>query len=109
MSIRAAMNWLKDKGLVQKADKESKHIGFDGLVEKLMAKGYTKDQATKIAGKVYWEQQAAKKTDSSGPCKPAAGEKEYDFMGRCIRHMTDDKGRDHDAAVGACLGIWNGK
>lgn len=61
MTIHTAFNWLKYKGLTEKADKESKHIGFDGLVAKLMAKGYTKEQATKIAGKVYWQQQAKAK------------------------------------------------
>ena len=53
-------DWLKELGIVAKAD-DSAHIGFDGLVEKLMAKGYDKEAATKIAGKVYEEQQAAKK------------------------------------------------
>lgn len=78
-NIRTAIDWLREKGLmpgaistVAKADAESKtkHIGFDALVEKLMAKGYDKEAATKIAGKVYWEQQ-----DGGGKGKAKAAKK----------------------------------
>jgi len=65
MTIRTAFDWLRDRGVTEKAD-DSKHIGFDALVAKLIAKGYAKEVAEKIAGKVYWQQKGKSKGKKKG-------------------------------------------
>jgi hypothetical protein len=41
--------------------KKGPHIGFKGLEKKLTEKGKSPESAAKIAGSVFWKQQAAKR------------------------------------------------
>lgn len=73
MSIRQAVEWLKNRGFVkestaQKADADS--------------------------------------ASNTSKCYPLAGEKESVFMSRCMDHMMNGRGKDHEQSLGACLGIW---
>jgi hypothetical protein len=39
-------------------------------------------------------------------CTPRGGEKQNEFVSRCIKTARDD-GKEQDEAVGMCEGIWN--
>ena len=39
-------------------------------------------------------------------CTPGSGEKQNEFVSRCIKQARDD-GKPEDEAQGMCYGIWN--
>jgi hypothetical protein len=38
---------------------------------------------------------------------PKGDEDEKTFMARCMDHMVNEKGKDKEQAVAACLSMWN--
>lgn len=41
-------------------------------------------------------------------CKPRGGEKQNEFISRCIKEQMD-KGKNQEEAQGMCYGIWRGE
>lgn len=66
----------------------------------------TKDKISAIFATQIGDGNMSNKAEKT--CKPRSGEKQNDFISRCIKEQMD-KGETQDKAKGMCYGIWRGE